>query len=80
MDTETILYEPDENGIVSCINIDVFVYDNAPDSISECKKMYVRSDWYSMLNALQNRMIGTHGVLLDLWRCIFIQRDILHKK
>ena len=38
MDTETILYEPDEDGIVSCINIDIFVYDNAPDSISECKK------------------------------------------
>lgn len=70
MDTETILYEPDENGIVSCINIDVFVYDNAPDSISECKKMYDRSDWYSMLNALQNRMIGTHGVMKDIVKAV----------
>ena len=51
MDTETILYEPDENGIVRCINLAVFVYATAPDSISECKKMYDSSDWYSMLNA-----------------------------
>lgn len=61
LDTETVLYEPDENGIRSSVNIDVFVYDNAPDDENECKKMYDCRDRYSMLNALQNRMIGTSG-------------------
>lgn len=30
LDTETVLYEPDENGMKISVNIDVFVYDNAP--------------------------------------------------
>lgn len=30
-DSETILYEPDENGYKSAVNIDIFVYDNAPE-------------------------------------------------
>lgn len=34
------------------------------------KKMYDRSDWYSMLNALQNRMIGTHGVMKDIVKAV----------
>lgn len=32
--------------------------------------MYDRSDWYSMLNALQNRMIGTHGVMKDIVKAV----------
>ena len=70
LDTDTILYEPNEKGITSCINIDVFVYDNAPDDALECKKMYDRRDRYSMLNALQNRMIGTHSVVKDIVKSV----------
>lgn len=39
-DTDTKLYEPDENGIELFVNIDIFVYDNAPDDDSLVKKMY----------------------------------------
>lgn len=70
LDTSTVLYEPDEKGIKSSINIDVFIYDNAPDNTSECKKMYDRRDRYSMLNALQNRMIGTHGIVKDIVKTV----------
>ena len=70
LDTSTVLYEPDEKGNKGSINIDVFVYDNAPDSASECKKMYDRRDRYSMLNALQNRMIGTHGIVKDIVKTV----------
>ena len=30
IDTETVLYEPDENGIKLAVNIDIFPHDNAP--------------------------------------------------
>lgn len=39
MDTSTILYEPDENGTKLHINIDVFVYDNAPDDQRMVERM-----------------------------------------
>lgn len=41
-DTDTVLYEPDTNGLKQSINIDVFVIDNAPDDDMEVKKMYKR--------------------------------------
>lgn len=53
LDTNTVLYEPDESGIKLSVNIDVFVYDNAPDNQSECKKMYDSRDLYALLNAGQ---------------------------
>ena len=43
-DTSTLLYEPDEKGFKSAINIDVFVYDNAPDDDELVKDMYDRRD------------------------------------
>ena len=66
LDTHTILYEPDENGIRSCVNIDIFIYDNAPDDDAACRKMYQIRDRYNMLNALRNKLIGTHGFLKDI--------------
>lgn len=54
-DTTTLLYEPDENGFRSCVNIDIFVYDNAPDSDDEVKKMYDRRDRLRKRFALQHR-------------------------
>lgn len=44
LDTTTVLYEPNEKGFKFCINIDVFVYDNAPDNTYELKKMYDSRD------------------------------------
>lgn len=40
LDMETILYEPDERGTKLNINIDVFVFDNAPDDDVKVEKMF----------------------------------------
>lgn len=66
LDTDTVLYEPDEQGIKSCVNIDIFIYDHAPDNEHACTKMYDWRDRYNMLNALRNKMIGTHGFCKDI--------------
>ncbi|WP_455265955.1 LicD family protein [Phascolarctobacterium sp.] len=57
LDTNTILYEPDENGIKLSINIDIFVYDNAPNNKEKCIEMYNRRDLYNFLN------LGQFGIL-----------------
>lgn len=44
IDTNTLLYEPDKNGNKLAINIDLFVYDNAPDDDRLVKKMYNKRD------------------------------------
>ena len=54
IDTKTILYEPDIHGSKLAVNIDVFVYDNAPDDDKLLKKMYNKRDRY-MLMALFSR-------------------------
>ena len=43
-DTSTVLYEPDENGYQLSVNIDIFVYDNAPDDDALVEKMYDKRD------------------------------------
>ena len=53
VDTNTLLYEPDENGFQFYINIDVFVYDNAPDDSSELKRMFDRRDHLNRQYQLQ---------------------------
>ena len=54
LDTNTILYEPDKkNGLKLSVNIDVFVYDNAPDNEDECNKMFKKRDLYSRLRYSQ---------------------------
>ena len=46
-DTQTELYEPSkEKGVKIAINIDVFVYDNAPSDPLLLKKMYDKRDRY----------------------------------
>lgn len=52
-DTSTVLYEPDKNGNKLAINIDIFVYDNAPDDDEELKKMYVQRDKLRLIHARQ---------------------------
>lgn len=53
MDSETILYEPDENGTKININIDVFVFDNAPDDDAEVEKMFKVRDRLRILRQLK---------------------------
>ena len=54
LDTNTILYEPDKKtGLKLCVNIDVFVYDNAPDDERNCNKMFKRRDRYNKLRYAQ---------------------------
>lgn len=43
-DTDTVLFEPNEEGVRSSVNIDVFVYDNAPADDREVERMYNRRD------------------------------------
>lgn len=63
LDTNTVLYEPDESGIKLSINIDVFVYDNAPDNPIECKKMYDKRDLYTLLNAGQFKVFSPKSLI-----------------
>lgn len=53
LDTNTVLYEPDETGNKLNINIDIFVYDNAPDNEAKVKKMFRKRDAYRDLNELR---------------------------
>ena len=70
LDTETVLYEPDENGMKISVNIDVFVYDNAPESNQKVAEMYKLGDWYTKLNAVQNGVVGTHGIIKDIVKTV----------
>lgn len=51
IDTSTVLYEPDEDGKKTAVNIDVFIYDHAPDDDGALKKMYDRRDFFRKANA-----------------------------
>ncbi len=53
VDTNTLLYEPDENGIKGAVYVDVFVYDNAPDDEAELKKMFDKRDYYNKFRIAQ---------------------------
>ncbi len=44
-DKNTLLFEPDENGYKLCVNIDVVVYDNAPDDDGAVERMYEKRDF-----------------------------------
>lgn len=57
LDTQTLLYEPNEKeGIKSSVNIDLFVYDNAPDNEKKLKKMYRKRDLYQKLHNIRTRV------------------------
>ena len=60
-DTETILYEPDEKSSKIAINIDIFVYDNAPDDDKLARKMLFYSNFYNRCNI--RRMMSTFSLL-----------------
>ena len=51
LDLDTVLYEPDKkHGNKISVNIDVFVYDNAPDEQKKIKKMFKKRDFYTTMN------------------------------
>ena len=52
------------------VNIDVFVYDNAPESNQKVAEMYKLEDWYTKLNAVQNGVVGTHGIIKDIVKTV----------
>lgn len=52
LDTNTVLYEPDENGLKLSVNIDIFVYDVTPGE-KQAKKQYDRRDMFAKLNVWQ---------------------------
>ena len=43
IDTNTVLYEPDETGRKLAVNIDIFVYDNAPNDEIKTKKCLINA-------------------------------------
>ncbi len=53
LDMRTVLYEPDKNGEKLSVNIDIFVFDNAPDDEKILKKMYDKRDKCRARNAVQ---------------------------
>ena len=63
LDTKTILYEPDEKGNTININIDIFVYDNAPNEPESVEKLFNKRDRYRNLNQLRTmHNIPTGGI------------------
>ena len=55
IDTNTILYEPDmKHGKKISVNIDIFVYDNAPDDNIELERMFKKRDRLLILNVVKN--------------------------
>lgn len=63
-DPGTLLYEPDEKGIKFAVNIDIFVYDNAPDNNNELKKMYDRRDKLRKIYSVQHQNVFQNGTLI----------------
>lgn len=59
-DTQTLLYEPDEQGITFAVNIDIFVYDAVPNK--RCAmRMYRKVQCWLLLNMLQHNLIADKG-------------------
>lgn len=58
LDTKTVLYEPDKSGTKLAINIDIFVYDNAPDDVKKINFMYNKRDFLRLLHNLRTKRIA----------------------
>lgn len=93
LDTRTILYEPDEKGNKISINIDVFVYDNAPDDSQKVKELFRKRDRYRDMNQLRtmhNKPTGRLGrqlfvrllrlTLLPFPRNFFAKKEVANAK
>ena len=67
IDTNTVLYEPDESGRKLCVNIDVFVNDNTPNDEQLINKIYDTRDYYrrKLIDREQSknrRVTGVHSM------------------
>ncbi len=71
--TDTILYEPDENGMKISVNIDVSILDNAPNNISQIKKIFFL---YKLHKYLHHVQIGSYSPRLNRIQLLFSK--ILH--
>lgn len=60
-DTETLLYEPDENGYKLHVNIDIFVYDNAPNDDGEIERMYDVRDRFRRIHRVKTLPVSRSG-------------------
>ena len=86
LDTKTILYEPDKTGSKLCVNIDVFPYDNVPNS-KLAKKLFKKRDRYNVLITLQKHRGKVKGnfvrrfvvSLIKLFIKIFPQGSFIKK-
>lgn len=56
VDTNTILYEPDEHGVKSAVYIDVFVFDNASEDDKKRYKKFMYSRRMTSLNNIRARL------------------------
>lgn len=59
LDTETILYEPDLQGKKIAVNVDIIIYDNAPDDDKEVAKMYRKRNFYRGCNIARSQKNDT---------------------
>ncbi len=66
-DRNTILFEPDENGARIYVNIDVFVFDNAPDNNEMLKRMYDKRDFYRNVYYVQTGQAAVTGSFLKVF-------------
>ena len=93
VDNDTVLYEPDENGLKLAVYIDVFVYDNAPDSSEEVKHMFELREKYRDLARAQANKSWPEGIVHKLGmlrfrlqkiyfrdRCYYIRKMIENSK
>ncbi|MCI9439444.1 MAG: LicD family protein [Lachnospiraceae bacterium] len=55
LDTYTVLYEPDRLGRKLAVNIDIIVYDNAPNDDKEVTRMYRIRDFYRGCNVARTQ-------------------------
>lgn len=69
IDTTTVLFEYGKNGIQTGVYVDVFVYDNSPDSIKSRNRLFKYRDLFGRIRRLQLPMregIGRYKQILYL--------------
>ena len=74
-----MLYEPDETGLRIAVYIDIFVYDNAPESLDEVERMYdVRDNYFRLINS-QNDKTWPEGMLHKASMLLYRLRKVYFK-
>lgn len=76
LDTTTVLYEPDIRGNKLSINIDIFVYDNAPNDDKKVEAMYNKRDFFRALHVQRNSNYTPRGSFFRR-SCVYILRYVL---